>query len=67
MIKSGNFVVTDLYKIFLTKEKINLENREKVANPEKTVFKDLSFSIIWSLGANLYEYSRHFFGELFRN
>lgn len=55
MIKSGNFVVTDLYKIFLTKEKINLENREKVANPEKTVFKYLSFSIIWSLGANLYE------------
>jgi len=57
----------NIINIFLNKEKINLENREKVANPEKTVFTYLSFAIIWSLGANLHDSSRHVFGELFRN
>lgn len=52
--------------IFLNKERINLENREKVPNPEKTVFTYLSFSIIWSLGANLHDTSRPVFGEFLR-
>jgi hypothetical protein len=47
-----------LIHIFLNKEKIHLENREKVPNPEKTVWTYVTFSIIWSLGANLHDTSR---------
>jgi len=57
----------NLIHIFLNKEKINLENRDKVPNPDKTVFTYLSFSIVWSLGANLHDSSRALFGEFLRN
>lgn len=52
--------------IFLNKDKINLENREQVPNPDKTVFTYVSFCIIWSLGANLHDSSRAMFGEFLR-
>lgn len=52
--------------IFLNRDKINLENRETVPYPEKTVFTYVSFSIIWSLGANLHDSSRAIFGEFMR-
>lgn len=56
----------NMVHIFLNKERINLENRDKVPNPDKTVFTYVSFSIIWSLGANLHDSSRLMFGEFLR-
>lgn len=53
--------------IFLDKERIHLDNRDKVPNPEKTIFTYASFCIIWSLGANLHDSSRSAFGENLRN
>lgn len=46
---------------------INLENREKIADPENTVMTYLAFSVIWSLGANVVDDQRPLFGEYFRN
>lgn len=51
---------------FLGKDKINLENKEKVPAPERTVMTYLSFSIIWSLGANLHDTSRSLFSDKFK-
>lgn len=53
--------------IFLDKERIHLDNRDKVPNPEKTIFTYTAFCIIWSLGANLHDTSRALFGENLRN
>jgi hypothetical protein len=55
-----------LIQIFLNKERLNLDHKDKVQNPEKAVFTYLSFSIIWSLGANLHESSRSSFGTVLR-
>lgn len=52
--------------IFLNKERIHLENREKVPHPEKAVWTYVAFSIVWSLGANLHEDTRNMFGEFLR-
>jgi dynein heavy chain len=56
----------NLIHIFLNKDKMNLTNVEKFPNPDKTVFTYVSFSVIWSLGANLHDSSRAIFGEFFR-
>jgi dynein heavy chain, axonemal len=45
---------------------VNLKNDEKFPNPERTIFTYVSFSIIWSLGANLHDSSRPIFGEFFK-
>jgi len=52
--------------IFLNKERIHLENKEKVPHPEKAVWTYVAFSIVWSLGANLHEDTRNMFGEFLR-
>lgn len=53
-------------QIFLNKERIHLDNREKIKNPDKVVLTYLAFSIIWSLGANVHDEQRTLFGEYFR-
>jgi len=52
--------------IFLNKERIQLDNQEKCPQPEKAVWTYVSFSIIWSLGANLHDDCRQMFGEFVR-
>jgi dynein heavy chain len=52
--------------IFLNKDAISLENKDKVPNPDKTVFTYLSFCLVWSIGANLHDSSRPMFGEFLR-
>jgi len=42
-------------QIFLNKDRIKLDNREQVRDPEKTVLTYLAFSVIWSLGANVHD------------
>lgn len=56
----------NIIHIFLNKDKVNLENKEKFPNPDKVIFTYVSFSIIWSLGANLHDTSRGVFGEFMR-
>lgn len=56
----------NLLTIYLNKDAIQLDNKDKVPNPEKTVFVYVSFSLIWSLGANLHDSSRPMFGEFLR-
>jgi dynein heavy chain len=53
-------------QIFLNKERINLDNRDKIRDPEKVVLTYLAFSVIWSLGANVHDEQRTLFGEYFR-
>ena len=45
----------NLLEAFLTSENLDLK---KVVSPDKVVMVYLTFSIIWSLGANLYDTSR---------
>jgi dynein heavy chain len=52
--------------IFLNKERIQLDNHDKCPYPEKAVWTYVSFSIIWSLGANLHDDCRQMFGEIVR-
>jgi dynein heavy chain len=52
-----------MINIFLNKEKIHLDNKEKVPNPEKTVWTYVGFCIVWSLGANLHDSSRSVFSS----
>jgi dynein heavy chain len=56
----------NMIHIFLNKDRIHLENKDKVPNPDKAVWTYVSFSIVWSLGANLHEHSRNTFGEFAR-
>jgi hypothetical protein len=50
---------------FLGKSGIDLEkNKDKMPNPQKAALTYLSFSVIWSLGANLHDDSRTRFGEV---
>lgn len=53
-------------QIFLNKERINLDNRDKIRDPDKVVLTYLAFSVIWSLGANVHDEQRTLFGEYFR-
>jgi len=55
-----------MINIFLNKDAIALDNKEKVPNADKTVFTYLSFCIVWSIGANLHDSSRPMFGEFLR-
>jgi len=57
----------NMISIYLSKEAISLDNKDKIPNPEKTVFVYLSFCLVWSLGANLHDSSRPVFGEIVRN
>jgi len=54
-------------RIFLSRERIRLDNRDACPNPEKIVMTYLAFSVIWSLGANIVDDQRTLFGEYFRN
>jgi hypothetical protein len=56
-----------LIQIFLNKERLSLDGKDKIANPERAVFTYVSFAIIWSLGANLHESSRGTFGTVLRS
>jgi dynein heavy chain len=56
----------NMIHIFLNKERIHLENTDKVPNPEKAVWTYVSFAIVWSLGANLHDTSRPMFSEFAR-
>ena len=57
----------NLTKIFLNKEVINLDNKDKFMFPHKTILTYLSFCLIWSYGANLHDNSRDTFTRHFRN
>ena len=52
----------NLVHIFLNKERINLDNRDKIREPDKVVLTYLAFSVIWSLGANVHDDQRTLFG-----
>ena len=52
--------------IFLSKERIKLNDEKTVPYPEKVVVTYIAFSIIWSLGANLHDKSRSLFGGYFK-
>mmetsp|Transcript_17277 Transcript_17277/g.12259 ORF Transcript_17277/g.12259 Transcript_17277/m.12259 type:complete len:565 (+) Transcript_17277:2768-4462(+) len=53
-------------EIFLDKDNINLDNKEKILQPEKVIYTYVAFSVIWSLGANLHDDSRSLFSEYFK-
>jgi dynein heavy chain len=57
----------NLVKIFLNKEKINLDDKDKFMFPYKVIMTYLSFCFIWSFGANLHDDSRNTFMSFFRS
>lgn len=56
----------NLIEIFLSKEAIPLENKDRCYNPEKPIMNYCAFALIWSLGANVHEDKRSIFQELLR-
>lgn len=56
-----------LISIYLNKEHmIKFNDKEKYADPRRIQMTYIAFSLIWSLGANLHDKSRHKFNEQFR-
>jgi len=55
-----------LVTIYLNKEAIKLDDKEKYPATRRIVMTYISFSIIWSLGANIQDKTRPKFSELFR-
>lgn len=56
----------NLTLLFLNKNDINLDNKDKVMFPYKCIMTYLSFCFIWSFGANLHDDSRNEFMAFFR-
>ena len=53
-----------LIRIFLSREAINLNDKE--IDAEKVVANYVAFSVIWSLGANIHDVDRNKFNVYFR-
>ena len=49
---------------YLNKETVQLDNKDRCPNPDKTVYCYLAFCIVWSLGANLHDSSRDTFSHV---
>ena len=52
-----------LIQIFLNKDVIKLDDKEKVPEPENVIATYVAFAVVWSLGANLHESCRIIFGS----
>ena len=52
-----------LIQIFLNKEAIKLEDKDKIPDPDTVVAIYVAFSVVWSLGANLHDSCRIIFGS----
>jgi hypothetical protein len=57
----------NLTQIFLAKDSIPLDNKDKCYNPEKPIMNYIGFALIWSLGANIHEDHRKKFQQILRD
>jgi len=55
-----------MIQIFLNKEVIKLDDKDRFVFPHKTIMNYIAFSIIWSFGANIHDNSRKAFQTFFR-